>query len=229
MYYNYGNRGVYDIRHPYDDPTPPSYYSDYLNQAHIQQALGVSVNYTSSNSDIYYAFQASGDFIYPNFLLDLQDILASGVRVAMMYGDADYICNWLGGEAVSKTVNHTHKADFLAAGYEPMVYGGMEYGEVRERGNFSFTRIYEAGHEVPFYQPQAALAHFQRVIEARDIPTGMEKVTANLTSYGTPNATHTNPYVSLPPTGSAARASWSASLVASYDMLDQMPPPTQTP
>lgn len=229
MYYNYGNRGVYDIRHPYNDPTPPSYYSDYLNQAHIQQALGVSVNYTSSNSDIYYAFQASGDFIYPNFLLDLQDILASGVRVAMLYGDADYICNWLGGEAVSKAVNHTHKADFLAAGYEPMVYGGMEYGEVRERGNFSFTRIYEAGHEVPFYQPQAALAHFQRVIEARDIPTGLEMVTANLTSNGTPNATHTNPYVSLPPTESAARASWSASLVASYDMLDQMPPPTPTP
>lgn len=27
MYYNYGNRGVYDIRHPYKDPTPPTYFA----------------------------------------------------------------------------------------------------------------------------------------------------------------------------------------------------------
>lgn len=88
MYYNYGDRGTYDIRHPSDDPTPPSYYEAYLNEAHIQNALGVSVNYTGSNTDIYYQFQGTGDFIYPNFLQDLQDIIASGVRVALLYGDA---------------------------------------------------------------------------------------------------------------------------------------------
>lgn len=42
-YYFYGNRGVYDIRHPYDDPTPPSYFKDYLNLASVQQAIGVYV------------------------------------------------------------------------------------------------------------------------------------------------------------------------------------------
>lgn len=45
-YYSYGGRGVYDIRHPYDDPTPPSYFPDYLNLASVQNALGVSLNYT---------------------------------------------------------------------------------------------------------------------------------------------------------------------------------------
>ncbi|EME38991.1 hypothetical protein DOTSEDRAFT_75626 [Dothistroma septosporum NZE10] len=229
MYYNYGDRGVYDIRHPRDDPTPPSYYEDYLNQANIQQAVGASVNYTGSNNDIYYQFQDTGDFIYPNFLLDLQDIIASGVRVALAYGDADYICNWFGGQAVSLAVNHTHKAEFNAAGYEPFLYGGVEYGETRERGNFSFTRVYESGHEVPFYQPQAALAHFERVISGVDIPRGTEKVSAGLTSNGTANATHTNSFVPLPPTGSAALASWSASIVASYDSLDNLPPPTAAP
>lgn len=33
-----------------------------------------------------------------------------------------------------------------------MVVGGTEYGEVRQYGNFSFARIYESGHEVPYYQ-----------------------------------------------------------------------------
>lgn len=27
---------------------------DYLNQAHVQNAIGVNLNYTTSNSDIYW-------------------------------------------------------------------------------------------------------------------------------------------------------------------------------
>ena len=87
-YYYYGGRGVYDIRHPLDDPTPPEYFMDYLNQASVQQAIGVSVNYTESNSDIYWHFQSTGDFIYPNFRAELEQIMASGVRVSLFYGDA---------------------------------------------------------------------------------------------------------------------------------------------
>lgn len=91
-YYAFGGRGVYDIRHPYEDPTPPDYIIPFLNQASVQDALGVDTNYTSfSNTDIYYAFQQTGDFVYPNFLEDLEHILNSGVRVSLIYGDADYI------------------------------------------------------------------------------------------------------------------------------------------
>lgn len=53
--------------------------------------------------------------------------------------------NWFGGEAVSLLVNYTHSAEFAAAGYVPMVVDGVEYGETREYGNFSFTRVYESG------------------------------------------------------------------------------------
>lgn len=92
LYYYYGERGVYDIRHPYDDPTPPDYLIDYLNQASVQNAIGVDTNYTSySNNDIYYAFQQTGDFGYPSLIVDLENVLNSGVRVSLIYGDADYI------------------------------------------------------------------------------------------------------------------------------------------
>lgn len=43
-YYNYGARGVYDIRHPIDDPTPPEYFLDYLNLPEVQNALGGTWN-----------------------------------------------------------------------------------------------------------------------------------------------------------------------------------------
>jgi carboxypeptidase C (cathepsin A) len=87
-YYQFSGRGVYDIRHPYNDPTPPTYFEEYLNLAEVQNAIGVSVNYTDANNDIYWQFQATGDFIFPNFLADLENILASGVRVSLFYGDA---------------------------------------------------------------------------------------------------------------------------------------------
>ncbi|KAI4662675.1 uncharacterized protein J4E79_003984 [Alternaria viburni] len=195
-YYYYSGRGVYDIRHTYEDPTPPSNYGDYLNLAEIQDALGVTLNYSGSNG-IYYAFQNTGDFIYPNFRLDLEYLLSQDVRVSLAYGDADYICNWFGGEAISLAMEYTHSDEFRAAGYAPMMVDGTEYGEVRQYGNLSFARVYEAGHEIPYYQPVAALAYFNRTLYHYDIATGEEKVTANLTSSGPANATHTQSFVPI--------------------------------
>jgi carboxypeptidase C (cathepsin A) len=88
-YYSYGGRGVYDIRHPLDDPTPPDYFQEFLNLASTQEAIGVNTNYTQfSNNEIYFAFQQTGDFVYPIFLEDLQVLLDSPVRIALIYGDA---------------------------------------------------------------------------------------------------------------------------------------------
>lgn len=170
LYYNYAGRSTYDIRHPQKDPTPISdYYIAYMNEAYVQNAIGVASNYTRTNYNIYSIFGVTGDFVYPNFLIDLQEILDSGVRVALFYGDAgsywwyasagvkltdfqDYICNWFGGEALSKQVGYKNQAEFNESGYTPFVVDGFEYGATREYGNFSFTRIYESGHEIPFYQ-----------------------------------------------------------------------------
>lgn len=239
-YYAYGGRGVYDIRHPIQDPTPPEYFVDYLNLPAVQKALGVNFNYTESNGDIYFQFQNTGDFVYPNFLQDLNYLLNEGVRVSLYYGDADYICNWFGGEAVSLKVNYTHAEQFRAAGYAPFVVNGTEYGEVRQYGNFSFLRIYEAGHEVPFYQRKstrsfffvrhanpetavASLALFDRTINHLDIATGEEAVTADLSTNGTAEATHTEPYVPLP-SSTAAAASSGAAVSAVYRPVGFRPP-----
>ena len=87
------------IRHPQQDPTPPSYFEDFLNTPSVQNALGVNLNYTTSNDLVGLAFQDVGDIVYPSFVKDLETNLGNGVRVALFYGDAEFICNWLGGEA----------------------------------------------------------------------------------------------------------------------------------
>ncbi|GKZ33466.1 hypothetical protein AbraIFM66950_003364 [Aspergillus brasiliensis] len=196
-YYQFGARGVYDIRHPYNDPTPPSYFVDYLRKDSVMDAIGVDINYTDSSSDVYYAFQQSGDFVWPNFIEDLEEILQLPVRVSLIYGDADYICNWFGGQAISLAVNYPHAAQFRAAGYTPMVVDGVEYGETREYGNFSFTRVYQAGHEVPYYQPIAALQLFNRTLFGWDIAAGTTQIWPSYSTNGTAQATHTQSFVPL--------------------------------
>lgn len=92
-------------------------------------------------------------------------------------------------------VNYTHAAEFRASGYAPFVVDGTEYGESRQYGNFSFTRVYESGHEVPYYQPEASLELFRRALGDLVLADGVEKVTPTYQSNGTETATHTESYV----------------------------------
>jgi hypothetical protein len=79
-----------------------------------------------------------------------------------------------------------------------MTVKGVEYGEVRQYGNFSFLRVYESGHEVPYYQPAAALAMFNRTLQGLDIATGTKKISGSYGTHGDASATHTEPFVPLP-------------------------------
>jgi len=87
----------------------------------------------------------------------------------------------------------------------------VEYGEVREYGNFSFVRIYEAGHQVPYYQPVASLEMFRRAIKGVTMTNGTEMTKPNLGSKGNAHATHTEPFVPLPKTSTAPAASKTSS------------------
>jgi carboxypeptidase C (cathepsin A) len=66
-------------------------------------------------------------------------------------------------------MEYTHSKEFRAAGYEAMVVDGTEYGEVRQYGNFSFARVYESGHEVPYYQREFVLLPSPETFESHDV------------------------------------------------------------
>jgi carboxypeptidase C (cathepsin A) len=65
----------------------------------------------------------------------------------MAYGDRDYQCNWLGGEAISKAIESKLSSEFQNAGYAD-IETNEEYvgGLVRQHGNLSFSRVFQAGH-----------------------------------------------------------------------------------
>jgi hypothetical protein len=104
----------------------------------------------------------------------------------LYYGDADYNCNWLGGQVVADMINAT---GYSEAGFTNITTSdGIVHGQVKQAGLFSFLRIYESGHEVPFYQPLAALEIFERALKQVDIATGKEKCDADYLTVGTPTS-----------------------------------------
>ncbi|KAK3316157.1 serine carboxypeptidase [Apodospora peruviana] len=185
--YGETGRSYYDIAHQTPDSFPPSFYIDYLNTHSVQSAIGSPVNYTDDSMAVYTAFLSTGDWQREPVIPKIATLLARGVRIGLVYGDRDYICNWLGGEAVSLAVasaaGGAYPALFPAAGYAPIIVNESYIGGVvRQFGNLSFSRIYQAGHFVPAYQPETAFQVFARIILGTSVSTGE---VIDLTDYST--------------------------------------------
>ena len=67
---------------------------------------------------------------------------------------------------------------------------GIVHGQVKQAGRFSHVRVYEAGHEVPFYQPVISLAIFERAIDGKDIATGKKTVRSGYKTVGPAESTY---------------------------------------
>lgn len=127
-----------------------------------------------------------GDAARGTQLNSLARLLARGIRVALIHGDADLIGNWYGGQNVSlelASLVRGYQSTFPATGYADIVVNNSYVGgAVRQYGNLSFSRIYDAGHQIPYYQPETAFAVFTRIIHGCDVSTGGE---VDLSTFGT--------------------------------------------
>ena len=189
LYDIYSGRDEYDMRYLTPDPFPYDYFVQYLNTPTVQKAIGAYQNFSTSSGTVSSAFGNTGDDDRESGTIEAcQKLLAAGVSVMLYYGDADFNCNWLGGQGV---------ADEIAApGYDTAGFVNIStsdnivHGQVKQSGLFSFLRIYESGHEVPFYQPLASLEIFERALKQVDIATGQCEVDAGYKTVGTPTSTY---------------------------------------
>jgi len=174
-------RGLYDLTHPEADPFPPPHLHGYLRRESVLRALGVPVNYTFVSNAVGAGFIATYDWVLGGYVSDIGWLLDRGVAVHLVHGDRDPGCEWRGGERASLAVEWKGGREFKGTGYEELVTrkeGGEKKvkGFTRQAGNFSFTRMFQAGHEIPAYQPEASLAVFERAMGGRDVATGKVKV-----------------------------------------------------
>ncbi|KIW32326.1 uncharacterized protein PV07_03880 [Cladophialophora immunda] len=190
------NRSDFDVAILNPDPCPYDLaVTNYLNLPAVQASLGVPLNFTYDSeltTGVYglptpYQFLGTGDSFRQAGLPNIEYALATGVKVAFVFGDRDYRCPWTGGEATAKAAKWAHQPGFLAAGYEPIqgIKGaGARHGLVKQFGALSFSRILDAGHSVSAYAPEAVYRVFERVMFGRDVATGSRSVGATYRTTG---------------------------------------------
>lgn len=88
-------RSYFDIAYPDNFLANPlsETYLGYLNQKHVQDALGVPVNFSANAPVVAQAFSLTGDNVKGGSLEALASIMDAGVSVTMVYGDRDFACN----------------------------------------------------------------------------------------------------------------------------------------
>ncbi|KAK0720679.1 Alpha/Beta hydrolase protein [Lasiosphaeris hirsuta] len=180
VYEAISGRNPFDITHPLPDPPPPIYGQEFLNSERVREELGARINFTDTSGVVASGFIATGDFVR-GYTHEISSLLDAGVKVALIYGDRDYRANWRGGEAISLALRHASHLSFAATSYTDISTNNSYIGgKVRQHENLSFSRVFQAGHEVPYYQPQTAYEIFARTLRGLNIATGA----VDATPYG---------------------------------------------
>ena len=104
--------------------------------------------------------------------------LDRGVKVALLYGKQDSVCDFVQGLATADHLPWSGAATFRSATMAPLRLLGAEIGQWKASGGLSWYQIDGAGHMVPLDAPAAALGVLERLV--REIKRGSPRQEADL-------------------------------------------------
>ena len=81
----------------------------------------------------------------------------------------DWDCNTAGVQAVISQLHFAQSADFNSKALVPYTVNGVQYGVFKTAGNLSFLNVFNAGHEVPAYQPVLSLQAFMQTLSQQPL------------------------------------------------------------
>jgi hypothetical protein len=87
-----------------------------------------------------------------SYMPQLSSVVQSGISVILWAGDADWICNWYGVQRVADAVDHPGQSTFKSKEMVPYTVNGVTKGTYKTVDNFTFLRVFDAGHELPYYR-----------------------------------------------------------------------------
>ncbi|KAF8513531.1 serine carboxypeptidase [Gautieria morchelliformis] len=168
-----GNWDVYYVPTANPDPYPPE-LSTYLTSSSLMSQIGAESTWQETSYTVYDNFAQTGDWM-TNSRLDLETVINAGVRTIVYDGDADYILNYQGVEAMVDALNTRFTAEYHAQSFANFSVAGQVTGLYKNAGTFSYVRIFGAGHEVPAYKfgtlttGQAALQFFSQIMSNQSL------------------------------------------------------------
>ncbi|KAG6914593.1 hypothetical protein DXG01_016427 [Tephrocybe rancida] len=158
---------------PTRNPDPyPADLTSYL--ASIRTKVGAEATWQETNNNVYNNFASTGDWMR-NSRPNLETVINAGVRTIVFDGDADYILNFNGVEAMVDALNTTFTSLYKQQQFATYTVAGQSAGQFKNAGTFSYVRIYGAGHEVPAYKfgtlavGQAAAQMFTQIMAGQSL------------------------------------------------------------
>ncbi|THU97491.1 alpha/beta-hydrolase [Dendrothele bispora CBS 962.96] len=164
-----GDRDSDDLRQNASGPIfPPEFYVDFLHEPSIMTAIGAEATYQECGDAPFELFTRTGDDAR-TLLPQLGALANSGLKMLIWAGDADINCNWLGGHASVLAMDWFGKEQLANTPFTNMTIDGAPVAAIQNVANFSFARVFEAGHEVPAFQPEAAFEIFRQIINMEQL------------------------------------------------------------
>jgi carboxypeptidase C (cathepsin A) len=178
------------------DPYPPQ-LATYLNSTAVTSKIGSQSPSVVINFNILNQFSSTGDWMRSK-RSNLEMVIDAGVRTVLYDGDADYICNYMGFEAMVRalclvypffpafaltpslytqiaSLNTVFSPLFAKQDFATYTVNSKPAGLYKNAGTFSYLRVYGAGHEVPAYEWQnvprgaAALQMFTQIMSDKPL------------------------------------------------------------
>ena len=168
-----GNWDVYYVLALDPDPYPPQ-LDNYLTDPAVTSKIGSQSEWQETNLDVYDSFAATGDWTRSSSP-DLERVINEGVRTVIYVGDADYIVNFIGVEAMVRapsplpfvlcppalimslcaqiaSLNTKFSSLLEKQEFANFTVNGVSAGLYKNAGTFSYVRFFGAGHQVPAYE-----------------------------------------------------------------------------
>ncbi|KAJ7088580.1 serine carboxypeptidase [Mycena epipterygia] len=150
----------------------------YMNSAPVRNAIGADPRreWSEMNAALQLDFMSRGDGAHPTHAL-LPALVNDGVRLLVYAGNTDMVCNYIGKERWITQLKTDFHDEFSAAPHQPWYTSksGTLSGTTRSAGlhggNITFVLIHDAGHMMPYDQPEAAFDMFNRWIHNVPITT----------------------------------------------------------
>ncbi|KAI6127217.1 peptidase S10 serine carboxypeptidase [Pisolithus sp. B1] len=159
-----------------------SWIERYMNIPEVKAAIGVAPQrlFKACNMGVNLAFLRQGDSMW-DMPASLPKLINSRIQLLVYAGVTDMMCNFIGKECWLEVLHTDFLDKFLDAPTKVWITSSLKKvtGTIRsaggngsQAGNITFVTVLEAGHMVPYDQPEAALDLIMKWIF--DLPLTME-------------------------------------------------------
>lgn len=163
-----GDRSPYYFINDRNDTFPPRSFLKYLARPDVMRSIGAESKFAACEDLILDDFWTTADSVRPT-ISSLAKLLDAGLRTVIWAGDKDFICNSLGVHRSLLAMKWKFAKQFSKAPWKNLTIRGRAAGVYKTAGPLTYITVYDAGHEVPAYQPAVSLEIFRQTISHENI------------------------------------------------------------